>query len=164
MDELHQSALNVIKKIQYLTISSITPEGLPWGSPVYTSFDAKLHFYWLSWKENQHSINVRNNSQVFITICDTTAPAGTGVGVYLQGIAEELHNPIDMIAGLKEHYTRSNKPIREAIQFMAKYPRRIYRFTPERAWINGEERPNGNYIDKRIELNLSKLTEMLNAK
>lgn len=51
MDKKIERAVKVIKKIEYINIASITPEGLPWNTPVYTAFDKNLNFYWMSWKK-----------------------------------------------------------------------------------------------------------------
>lgn len=107
MDAKIKTAVGIIKKIEYINIASITPEGLPWNSPVYTAFDKDLNFYWLSWKENKHSVNVRNNKNIFVTIYDSTVPTGTGVGLYFKGHANEITNPKEMIIGLTVVYKRS---------------------------------------------------------
>lgn len=155
--DLIKKSKGIIEKIEYLNLATITPEGLPWNSPVYCSFDKDLNFYWLSWKENQHSKNVRNNENVYVTIYDSTILSGTGIGVYLQGKAYELSNPIDIIKGLTHHYGRSKKKMKDVIMFLTSYPRRVYKFVPEKVWINGEGEINGNYIDTRTELNLEEL-------
>lgn len=157
MNGLLKQAVKIIKAIPYINIASITPDGKPWNSPVYCAFDKKLNFYWLSWKLNQHSKNVRNNPDVFITIYDSTVPAGTGYGVYFAGKAYELNNPIDMLLGLKQIYGREKRSPKDVIFFLKKFPRRVYKFVPEKAWINGEGEIEGDYIDNRTELNLEKL-------
>jgi hypothetical protein len=162
MDELIKKAAETIKGILYLNIATIAPEGSPWNTPVYSAFDKKLNFYWLSWKLNQHSENIRKDSRAFITIYDSTVPASTGFGVYLKGKAFELNNPIDILAGTIEVYKREKRKPRDVIQFLNKFPRRVYKFIPEKVWVNGEGEINGNYIDNRIELDLEKLKEGFN--
>lgn len=46
-----EATVKIIKRIEYINIASITPEGNPWNTPVYTAFDKSLNFYWLSWKK-----------------------------------------------------------------------------------------------------------------
>lgn len=162
MDKSANIAAKIIRKIEYINIASITPEGLPWNTPVYTAYDRNLNFYWLSWKENQHSKNVRNNPNVFITIYDSTCAAGTGVGIYLQGAAKELHNPVEMIVGMKEVYARERHKLRAVKEFLTHYPRRVYRFTPKKIWINGDSDIDGNFIDIRTEIDLKAVREHLN--
>lgn len=156
MDKKIETAVKIINEIEYINIASITPEGKPWNTPVYTAFDKNLNFYWLSWRKNQHSVNVRNNPNVFVTIYDSTQLAGTGRGIYFSGKAKGLSNPIEMIVGMKVIYSREKHKLRAVKEFLTHYPRRVYRFTPEKAWINGDSDINGNFIDIR-ELDLSKL-------
>ena len=160
MDNLLIESAKVIKKILYVNIASITPEGKPWNNPVYFAFDKNLNFYWLSWKLNQHSENIRNNPNIFITIYDSTVPAGTGFGVYFEGKAYELNNPKDILEGIIEIYRREKRKPRDVIEFLHKFPRRVYKFVPERVWVNGEGEINKNYIDTRIELDLNKFKEL----
>ena len=46
-------------------------------------------------------------------------------------------------------------PKTRALQFQGNKPRRIYKATPEKVWINSEGYINGNYIDARIEVDVS---------
>lgn len=154
---LINATAKILEKQLYTNIASVTPDGKPWNSPVFTSYDKKLNYYWASWKKNQHSINIRNNPNVFVTVYDSTVPAGTGVGVYFQGKAYELKNPKTMLVATKVLYKRSNKKPREIIEFLKKYPRRLYQFVPKRVWINGDGDINGNFIDIRTELDLKEL-------
>jgi uncharacterized protein YhbP (UPF0306 family) len=157
VDNLIGKAAKIIKNILYINIASITPDGKPWNSPLYCAFDEHLNYYWLSWKENQHSENIRKNSSVFVTIYDSTIPASTGFGVYFEGKAYELNNPIEMLTGLRKIYGREKRKPRDVIQFLSKFPRRVYKFVPEKAWVNGEGEIDGNYIDNRTELDLDEL-------
>jgi hypothetical protein len=159
MDDLIKNAVRIIQNILYINVASITPSGKPWNSPLYCAFDNNLNYYWLSWKLNQHSENIRNNPNAFITVYDSTVPASTGLGVYFEGKAYELNNPKDILVGIKEIYCREKRRPRDVIQFLKKFPRRVYKFIPEKAWINGEGEINGNYIDNRTEIDLKKLKE-----
>jgi general stress protein 26 len=74
MIDLSERAKEIISKILYITIATVTPEGKPWNSPVYSAFDEDYNFYWNSWKENQHSKNIERNNDIFIVIYDSTLP------------------------------------------------------------------------------------------
>ncbi len=162
MEEEYQVAKRIISQIIYLNLATITPEGQPWNTPVYFAYDQELNFYWISWTKNQHSINVKQNSSSFVTIYDSTAPADTGLGVYFQGKASQITSVKEMLHALKPLYLRRDKKMRSVKQFMQKFPRRIYKFIPERVWINGEGDINGNFIDVRMELDLKKLVKVIN--
>ena len=62
----YKKARKIIEKILYITIATSSKGGAPWNSPVYSAFDEDYNFFWASWKENQHSKNIRENNQVFI--------------------------------------------------------------------------------------------------
>lgn len=151
----------IIEKVEYMNIASITPEGKPWNSPVYISYDGNLNFYWFSWEANQHSKNIKNNPDIFCTIYDSTVPAGTGFGAYFAGKGSELSNPLEIMVGLKTHYSRTKSKMKAVEMFLTKFPRRVFRFTPEKLWLNGNDMIEGNYIDTRTELNLEELKKLL---
>lgn len=161
MDDDIKSVVKIIKKIQYVNIASITPEGMPWNTSVYTAYDEDLNFYWLSYKKNQHSINIRNNQNIFVTVYDSIIAAGTGVGVYFSRVAKELLNPVEMIVGLKVVYKREKHKVRAIKEFLTHYPRRVYRFTPKKAWLNGDSDIKRNFIDIRREIDLNELKKKI---
>jgi len=161
--ELEKKAIEVIKKIEYLNIASITPDGMPWNSPVYTVYDSDLNFHWVSWKGNQHSINIANNPNVFVTLYDSTVPCSTGFGVYMKGTVKMITNPVHLAKCLITFYKRRNRGPRDFKEFLSAYPRRLYMFTPQQLWVNGDGEINGNFIDIRTELNLEKLKQLIKA-
>jgi uncharacterized protein YhbP (UPF0306 family) len=161
MDDQINEAAKVIKKQLYINLATITPSGMPWNTPVFTAYDNNLNFYWASWKKNQHSINIKNNPEVFATVYNSTVPAGTGFGVYFQGKAYELKNPKTMLIATKVLYKRSNKKPREIIEFLKNYPRRLYQFKPEIVWVNGDGDIYGNFIDIRTELDFEELKKLI---
>ena len=161
MENLEKVAVEIINKIEYLNISSITPDGKPWGSPVYTVADNELNFYWLSWKENQHSLNVKNNPNIFVTLYDSTVPCSTGVGVYFEGTAKQITNPITLGKCLITFYRKRNRKPRDIKEFLSKYPRRLFMFTPTKGWMNGDSEISGNYIDIKTEISLEKVRQLM---
>ena len=161
MKDLARKARKVIEKIRYMNIASVTKNEEPWNTPVSASFDKKLNFYWASWKENQHSKNLKHNHNVFITIYDSTVGEGKGFGVYMQGVAREAKNLIEIMTGISTHYRRAQKKARAVKEFLKGYPRRIYKFIPKRVWVNGDGEVKGNFVDIRKEL---RLKDLINAK
>lgn len=150
-----KKARKIIEKILYITIATVSKDGRPWNSPVYSAFDDNYNFYWASWKENQHSKNIRENSNVFIVIYDSTVAEETGEGVYIQAKAYELEDEKQIKHALSYLDGRINKKGRHKVsQFTENMPRRIYKAVPEKVWINGEGDINGEYVDKRAEINL----------
>lgn len=153
--DLNKLAKKIIEKILYITIASVTPEGLPWNSPVYLAYDKNYNFYWASWKDNQHSKNIRNNPNVYIVIYDSTVPEGTGQGVYIQAKAYELTSLKEIAKALLLLYSRKGKNPRKVIEFLKRYPRRIYKAVPEKFWINVDAEIGGKFVDKKVEVKLT---------
>src|SRR3990167_5717173 len=82
----------------YLSLATVDENSSPWNAPVYSAFDQKYNFYWMSAVTSQHSKNIRFNSKTFSVIYDSTVPEGTGFGVYLRGDSYELNsNDVDEI-------------------------------------------------------------------
>ena len=134
------NAARILKKIQYMTIATVCSDGSPWNTPVAPTFDDEFVFHWGSNEESVHSKNVRNEKRVFVVIYDSTAPSGTGEGVYMSGEAQE-----------RDEY---------------KGTLRLYTFRPDKVWINDEEQDEaGNFKkDVRIEINIEALKAALKSK
>src|SRR3990167_3792180 len=91
MSGIHnKKAAEIIKKIIYITLASVTKDEQPWNSPLYSAYDKDLNFYWGSDWRSVHSTNIRKNNKVFCVIYDSTMAEGTGEGVYFFGKAYEL--------------------------------------------------------------------------
>jgi nitroimidazol reductase NimA-like FMN-containing flavoprotein (pyridoxamine 5'-phosphate oxidase superfamily) len=146
------SAKEIIKSIHYITIATVSEDGQPWNSPVSAYYDKEFNFYWASYTENQHSKNIRENPRVFIVIYDSTAPEGTGEGLYMLAKAYQL-NELSEVEDALNYRPESKKP-REAKEYLGEYPRRMYKAVPEKFWINGDGEIDGNYIDVRFEVSL----------
>ena len=157
--DLSKRAKEIIKEIIYITIATCSNDGQPWNSPVYSAYDEDYNFYWASWKENQHSKNIAENSRIFIVIYDSKAPEGTGEGVYVQANACMLIKENDIahaLSYLDGRVGKKKNPKTRVMQFLGDKPRRIYKAIPEKFWINGDGDINGEYIDVRFEVDPSK--------
>lgn len=132
-----ESAVKILTSINHMTLATVCADGSPWNTPVSPTPSKDLVFRWGSNEESVHSQNVRREPRVFVVIYDSTAPDGLGEGVYMQGIAEELDEKEGSL--------------------------RMYRFTPQKVWINDEERnEDGSFKrDVRVEIPLRELEEAL---
>lgn len=146
----------IINEIEYITLATVTPEGQPWNSPLYTACDKNHTFYWASDKENVHSKNIKENNKVFGVVYNSKAKAGSGFGVYFVGKAYMIKNPVEMAKAVKLLYSRAGDKPAAIKEFMKRFPRRLYKFVPEKAWINDDGEKNGNFVDVRIELPILK--------
>jgi len=159
--DLISKAKKTINDILYITIATCDSNNQPWNSPVYSAFDNKYNFYWASWKENQHSKNIKLNEKVFIVIYDSTVPEGTGFGVYMKGTAHQLNKSDlkEIIISIKLLYNRKSKKLKKPEEFLALLPRRIYKFVPEQIWVNSDDSIKNSTIDTRVDIT----TEILNS-
>lgn len=161
MDTTIQQAAEVIRQVLYINLATITPDNNPWNTPVFTSYDQELNFYWASWHDNQHSQNIRHNPKVFATIYDSTIGEGQGFGLYMQGTATELDKVSQILPGMTLLYKRMQHKLRGVKEFLTSYPRRIYKFSPQKIWVNRDGDINGNFVDIRKEISLVELRKAL---
>ncbi len=161
-DHHNQRAAEIVKEILYITIASISAEGKPWNTPVYSAFDKDLNFYWASDKNSHHSQNIRASKDVFLVVYNSTVPESTGEGVYFQATAQELNNEEEALAALKVLDGRVGKTKeRDFANYSGDAVLRVYKATPQLVWMNDDDKDkNGNYVrDIRVELPLDTLRE-----
>lgn len=91
--DLSKRAREIIEKIKYVTIASITEDGLPWNSPLFSAYDEEFNFYWGTHKDSQKAKNIRANNNVFLAIYDSTVPPGTGEGVFVRAKVHQITDP-----------------------------------------------------------------------
>ncbi|MFO0920241.1 MAG: pyridoxamine 5'-phosphate oxidase family protein [Candidatus Saccharimonadales bacterium] len=141
----------ILEKIRYATISSVDESGTPWAAPVWYVFDEDHNVYWWSPVATQHSKNISNNPNVYITIFDTTVPEGEGVGLYLRAQASEITD--EELDSAIERYNKSTAVFKlDRENCTGKAPTRIYKAVTKEVWTNDGETKDGFYIDKRINL------------
>ena len=88
--DLEAIARAIIDSNFYMTLGTADENGRPWVSPVYYAHDRYAEFYWVSSPEATHSRNLAARPEVSIVILDSRTPVGTGQGVYMSAVAEEL--------------------------------------------------------------------------
>ena len=88
--DLASVARDIIYSNAYITLATADENGRPWTSPVWYAAEGYAHFYWVSSPEARHSRNLAARPEVGVVIFDSQAPVGTGQGVYMSAIAEEL--------------------------------------------------------------------------
>lgn len=154
-DRFAGRAAMVLRAIRYATVATADLQAHPWNSPVYSAYDDELNIYWASDTQNKHSQNIRQNPQVFIVFYDSTVPPGQGDGVYFSATVAELNDPED-IRPARRILDGADSGSTE--EYSGDELCRIYRATPEQAWINTFEERNGIIIrDYRIEIPLGDL-------
>ncbi len=83
-------ARSIIDSNFYMTLGTADQNGRPWASPVYYAPEGYAEFYWVSSPEATHSRNIAARPEVSIVIFDSRTPIGSGQGVYVSAVAQEL--------------------------------------------------------------------------
>ena len=74
----------------YMVLGTADEAGQPWVSPVYYAPADYREFFWVSSPDSRHSRNLDGRGQVAIVIFDSSVPIGTGQGVYMSAVAQEV--------------------------------------------------------------------------
>jgi pyridoxamine 5'-phosphate oxidase-like protein len=88
--DLADVARSIIDTNMYMVLGTADETGRPWVSPVYYASAGHKEFFWVSSPEATHSLNVAMRAEVSIVIFDSQVPLGTGQGVYMAAITEEM--------------------------------------------------------------------------
>jgi pyridoxamine 5'-phosphate oxidase-like protein len=88
--DLGAVARDIIDSNMYMVLGTADEMGRPWVSPVYYASAGYTEFLWVSSPEATHSRNIAIRSQVSIVVFNSQVPIGTGQGVYMSAVAEEL--------------------------------------------------------------------------
>jgi uncharacterized protein YhbP (UPF0306 family) len=89
-ERLEALARGIVDANLYMTIGTADETGRPWVTPVHYAHVGYAEFIWVSSPAAKHSRNLANRPQISIVIFDTSAPIGTGQGVYMAALAKEL--------------------------------------------------------------------------
>lgn len=142
----------ILESIIYATVATVSEDGQPWNTPVAVfHFNDDYTLYWASWKENQHSQNIRANHKAFIVIYDSTpSDSNPSAGVYIQAEAFELTDEPEVMQAAQVFEGDLYNPS-DGKEYLSNKPRRIYKAVPQKIWMNEDDQINGNFIDVRKE-------------
>ncbi len=90
MKDLHKLAAEIIKNNQYVVLSTVTSNKLPWISTVVYTFDKKGDFYFISKPDSLHATNIKSEPKISLAIFDSHQLFGLGVGLQIEAIAHEV--------------------------------------------------------------------------
>jgi dihydrofolate reductase len=134
----HDAAARAIVEVNaYMTLATSDESGLPWASPVWFATDDCRELFWVSAPDARHSRNIAARPEVSIVIFDSQVPIGTGGGVYMAAVAEEVTGP-DVDRGI-EIFSRASQAqgagawTRDAVQAPARL--RLYRALASEQWV-----------------------------
>jgi nitroimidazol reductase NimA-like FMN-containing flavoprotein (pyridoxamine 5'-phosphate oxidase superfamily) len=133
------SARSIIDANLYMVLGTADQTGRPWVSPVYYAPADYREFFWVSDPEATHSRNLKVRHDVSIVIFDSSVPIGTGQGVYMSAVANELTDD-DREEGIEVFSRRSlahggHEWTLESVQSPARL--RLYRATAVDLYILG---------------------------
>lgn len=154
MKDLSERAKEIIEKIEYVTVASVTKEGLPWNSPVFTAYDEDFNFYWGTHADSQKAKNIRANGNVFLVIYDSTVPSGTGEGVYIRATAQQIVEPGEVKRVFELLRGRHATSFWDFAAVGEGGPIRLFKAVPQQVWMNDDGHKSGHYIDIRTEVTL----------
>ena len=147
---LETRAKQIISKILNITVATSSFEGLPWNTPVYSAYDDEYNFYWDSDINAVHSKNIKNNSNVFVVVYDSS---GGAEGVYMKGTARMLNEQKEIIHA--QNVMRDRLKTQREKDFLEEFFKNtnnaFFEFTPDTMWINDTSKTG---IDGRIEISL----------
>jgi uncharacterized protein YhbP (UPF0306 family) len=107
-EDLGAIARGIIDANLYMVLGTADETGRPWVSPVYYAAAGYADFFWVSSPEATHSRNIAARQQVSIVVFDSQVPIGTGQGVYMSAVAEELEGD-DLDRGIDVFSRRSQE-------------------------------------------------------
>jgi hypothetical protein len=84
------TARAIIDSNLYMVLGTADETGRPWATPVYYAVADYRNFYWVSSPDATHSRNIAVRPQVSIVVFNSQVPIGTGQGVYMSALAEEV--------------------------------------------------------------------------
>ena len=158
--ELEERAKELLSKIEYLNIATASLSSVPWNTPVYAVADKSLKFYWSSWKDAQHSQNIRSNPKIYCTLYDTTRKRGDNNRrcLYFDALAAEVISEEEVSKGTSLLYPEEVDKMNPT-DFLGDGLRRIYSAEPLNAWLNdiSERQVTKETIKMRVEIDLEKL-------
>ncbi len=138
----------ILAATHYATLSTVDKHGQPWAAPVHYAFDGIDTFYWWSSTTSQHSRNIEQNSNVYITIFDSAAPEGTAVGLYVRAQAglvgdDELDRGMEQYNATTDHFKLSRQ------NTTGEAPYRLYQAKLSTMQVNGGAEIDGYHQDIR---------------
>lgn len=160
MNDLRLAA-GIIRSNLYAVISTADNESNPWNSPVYICNDGDLNFYWASYSDAQHSININSNHKAYLVIFDSNQEWGKGQGLYMKGRAAELEREHEIAKACQLRAVKVAQANQTVKDFMGSSPRRIYKFTPHDIWVNNVAFKDGKLLDLKTNISPKDLIKAL---
>ena len=146
-------ALQILEGISFATLATVSPDGEPWGTPVFSAHDG-FTIYWCSHQDSVHSKNIVANGQAFITVYNSKAGPGEGLGLYIKAKARVLNDESEIKHALDLLGKRRGRPFQFVEKFLPDTPRNVYIAEPVAIWTNDADKDeDGDFTrDFRVEV------------
>jgi dihydrofolate reductase len=131
------TARAIVEGNAYMTLATADANGAPWASPVWFASDDCRELFWISDPNARHSRNIAERPEVSIVVFDSRVAPGTGRGVYMAAVAEQVTGP-DLDRGV-EVFSRVSRAqgagalTRDRVQEPARL--RLYRARASEHWL-----------------------------
>lgn len=146
--EVVRRCRELVEAQQYLTMATADSDGTPWATTVWYAVgslpgDPDPHLLWLSLVDARHSANLAARPRLGLSIFDSTQPGGTGLGLQMAGVGEQVP-PSDVDAAVRAFSEASvaaggDAWTREQVE--GDSPARLYRVRIDEAYVlAGRER------------------------
>lgn len=162
-----EKARKIINKNLYMTISVSSKHGEPWIANIYYAIDSRFNIYWYSPTNSLHSKLIRENSNIAISIFDSTAIGDNVDAVYIKANALEIKDKLEIVKGLTVYgkkmlatgFAQSKAQIERFVKqykdFQGVSELRLYKAIPVKVWkLAPSELFNDKFVDSRIEIDL----------
>ena len=160
--EVIARARQILESTIYASLSTCSPDGMPWASPVFFTYDSDWNLHWASTIAARHSQNLyANQGRGMMAVYNTIREEGKGQGIFLSGIASEvMAEDVERVIPLLLKRAAKGQQ-RSPADYLAPSPRRLYRFQPQEVWITGERIALSEtiLIDTKIQLDLATLID-----
>ncbi len=160
MEESFEKVRHLLGHVPHVAIATVNEDGTPHNTPVFGTFNNKLHLFWASDPGVRHSQNIRRSGEAFVVIFDSH---GGGDGLYMAGRAEEINDAAHLDyahALMVEAKARFGGSVGSRERYEGEASQRFYRFIPEAAWMHYAVKDADGYFitDRRISVSLDELT------
>jgi pyridoxamine 5'-phosphate oxidase-like protein len=134
------TAHEIIDAGRYMVLATADADGVPWASPVWFAHDGYRSFLWVSRPDTRHSLNLAVRPELSIVIFDSGAPVGTGEGVYMDAVGEQLDAPGEAIEVYSRRSVAHGAGEWTVADVSPPADLRLYRATATEQWIGRRDR------------------------
>ena len=131
------AAQAIIDENAYMTLATADAQGRPWASPVWYAVAGPTELVWVSRPQARHSQNLAARRELGIVIFDSRVAIGTGTGVYIDAVADQVPRPRvePLLAAFSARSLAQGGHEWSAADVSGAAPVRLYRATAARVYL-----------------------------